>query len=178
MWGVHAQLDYEVLPFAYFLLSGASEEIYLRASKILQKGLKAIPTEDGNNPGLLERANPDDADKDEVTLAAEEKEHDIAFGPKVFMGYVTAQYNAFIKTFNGKVQGSLFHYHQTINRCLKGKNLLSYLKLQDKTDKCKFLIQKLVALAFIKPEHIDKGFELLCNDSCVLSHVVTLRGIR
>ncbi|KAJ9084213.1 hypothetical protein DSO57_1026811 [Entomophthora muscae] len=95
-------------------------------------------------------ASPDDADKDEVTLAAEEKEHNRDIGPKIIiMDYEAAQYNALVKTFNGKVQGCFFHYQQAINRHLKGKTLLSSLIQQNTAGKCKFLIQKFVALAFI-----------------------------
>lgn len=43
LWVVHAQLEDRVLPFAYFLLPGATEEIYTMAFQILQDGLIDLP---------------------------------------------------------------------------------------------------------------------------------------
>ncbi|KAJ9054132.1 hypothetical protein DSO57_1017790 [Entomophthora muscae] len=41
LWVVHSLIEGKVLPFAYFLIPGAIEEIYTRSFKILQEGIVA-----------------------------------------------------------------------------------------------------------------------------------------
>ncbi|KAJ9055448.1 hypothetical protein DSO57_1003945 [Entomophthora muscae] len=89
----------------YFQNYGNYCDICLGASKILQEGLKAIPSETGKILVHQQEANPDDTDEDYIALAVKEKECDRAIGPKITtMNYEIAQYNAF-KTHNGDVQG-------------------------------------------------------------------------
>ncbi|KAJ9089958.1 hypothetical protein DSO57_1007777 [Entomophthora muscae] len=100
LWVVHSLIEGKVLPFAYFLIPGATEEIYTRAFKILQEGIKSLPSNRKSPPGHNTRANPDDDEKDEATLAAEKEAQDKALGPStIIMNYETAQYNAFVNTF-------------------------------------------------------------------------------
>ncbi|KAJ9063185.1 hypothetical protein DSO57_1002485 [Entomophthora muscae] len=86
------------------------------------------------------------------------------------MDFETAQYNTFVNTFDGEVQGCFFHYKKAVNRQLKGLPELSKLHRLDTSGKCKFLIQQFVALAFVKPEHTRQAFDLLCQDSYAKKH--------
>lgn len=172
LWVVHATVESKVLPFAYFLLPGATEEIYTKAFKILQDAMKALPVPDEPTAGPSTRANPDDSQKDAETLAQEQLARDKALGPAVIiMDYETAQYNAFKEVFDGEVQGCFFHYRQAITRRLQQTPALSKLSREDTTGKCKSVIQKLVALAFVKPDDVGTGFMIIERLEYVLEHV-------
>ena len=162
LWVIHARVDTEVFPMAFFLFNGKTAKMYSHVLKFLKAELDKVYLEDRQAGPVVRRQPRRSCSASQPQQEEDEMAEEQYPGPThIVLDFEAAQAKAFLSLFAGaKVQGCFFHFRQAINRKVRSCAELRKLRAKDGTMECRITICMYVALAFISEKDVRAG----CKD--------------